>query len=73
MSTNICLLPGVFVINLYFYSAINHYKYIMKRLIVSVLMLMAATLIFSQANDSLDENASQKEVIKKAETSTIVG
>ncbi|WP_008636816.1 hypothetical protein [Bizionia argentinensis] len=45
----------------------------MKRLIVSVLMLMAATLIFSQANDSLDENASQKEVIKKAETSTIVG
>ncbi|WP_170233975.1 hypothetical protein [Bizionia myxarmorum] len=45
----------------------------MKRLIISVLMLMAATLIFSQANDKLEDNASKQEIVKKAEISTTIG
>ncbi len=45
----------------------------MKRLIISVLMLMAATLIFSQANNSLDDNASKQEVVSQKEMTTTLG
>lgn len=36
----------------------------MKRLIISVLMLLAATLIFSQASDNLEDDASVQEIVK---------
>tara|TARA_R110002012_G_scaffold51138_1_gene132136 strand:- start:13134 stop:13271 length:138 start_codon:yes stop_codon:yes gene_type:complete len=45
----------------------------MKRLIISVLMLMAATLIFSQAKDSLEDNTSQQEVVSQEEIPTTLG
>ncbi|MGY0391959.1 hypothetical protein ACW5R3_05300 [Bizionia sp. KMM 8389] len=45
----------------------------MKRLIVSVLMLMAATLIFSQANDELEGNAVKEKVSKSVENTTVLG
>ncbi|SFN87876.1 hypothetical protein SAMN04487989_105153 [Bizionia echini] len=45
----------------------------MKRLIISVLMLMAATLIFSQAKDSVDDNASKQEVVSQKEIPTTLG
>lgn len=45
----------------------------MKRLIISVLMLMAATLIFSQAQDSIDDNVSKQEVISQVEMPTTLG
>jgi hypothetical protein len=36
----------------------------MKRLIISVLMLKAATLIFSQANENLEDDTSTQEIVK---------
>jgi len=48
-------------------------NYIMKRLIISVLMLMAATLIFSQAKNSIDDNASKQEVVSPEKMSTTLG
>lgn len=44
----------------------------MKRLILSVLMLMAATLIFSQANDNLEEDVSNQEIVKQEGSSLAV-
>jgi len=44
----------------------------MKRLIISMLMLMAATLIFSQANEVREDDASSQEIItQKAENSVV--
>ncbi|HLT52246.1 MAG TPA: hypothetical protein VKZ97_00035 [Flavobacteriaceae bacterium] len=37
----------------------------MKRLIISVLMLLGATLIFSQGNKHKDVNAQQQDAVKK--------
>lgn len=36
----------------------------MKRLIISVLMLLAATLIFSQANENLENDSLNQEIVK---------
>jgi hypothetical protein len=40
----------------------------MKRLIISVLMLMAATLIFSQRNSEKNKEQSQQDLIVHHET-----
>ena len=45
----------------------------MKRLIISVLMLMAATLIFSQAKNSNEDNVSKQEVVSQEKISTTLG
>lgn len=44
----------------------------MKRLILSVLMLMAATLIFSQANENLEDDTSVQEVVKQEDSASAV-
>ncbi|WP_250432856.1 hypothetical protein [Hanstruepera flava] len=41
----------------------------MKRLILSVLMLLAATLIFSQANETLEDGVSAQEIVKEENSS----
>ncbi|WP_162919988.1 hypothetical protein [Hanstruepera ponticola] len=45
----------------------------MKRLIISVLMLMAATLIFSQANESRDDDTSSQEVVRSEMNDSAIG
>lgn len=45
----------------------------MKRLIISVLMLMAATLIFSQANESHEEDTTSQEIVKQEGDHSIIG
>lgn len=42
----------------------------MKRLILSVLMLMAATLIFSQANETLEDDSSVQEIVKNEDSTS---
>ena len=44
----------------------------MKRLILSVLMLMAATLIFSQATEKLEDEASNQEIVKHEDITTAI-
>lgn len=58
--------------NLYFCRAINHYFITMKRLIISVLMLMAATLIFSQAGEDRPEKETQQDVVKHEENASSI-
>ncbi|WP_223033086.1 hypothetical protein [Hanstruepera marina] len=45
----------------------------MKRLILSVLMLLAATLIFSQASENLEDDVSTQEIVKQEDGSLAVG
>jgi len=47
-----------------------HLNLIMKRLIISVLMLMIATLIFSQGNKSENENNDINQDLVKVEKGT---
>lgn len=44
----------------------------MKRLILSVLMLMAATLIFSQANENLEDETSVQEIVKQEDNASAI-
>ncbi len=45
----------------------------MKRLIISVLMLMAATLIFSQANETREDESPAQEIVKQGNDNSVVG
>lgn len=45
----------------------------MKRLIISVLMLMAATLIFSQASENDEDTSSRQDIVKHEKTASTVG
>ncbi|WP_165780088.1 hypothetical protein [Hanstruepera neustonica] len=45
----------------------------MKRLIISVLMLMAATLIFSQANETHEDDTSSQEIVKQEGDNSVLG
>ena len=45
----------------------------MKRLIISVLMLLAATLIFSQANESREDDTSSQEIVKHEMDNSVIG